>query len=259
MYQLATLGIAYNIVAKNTVLVRAGDTITGLASVFSGTIFSAYGDFEAQPDVPFIIGAKAGLASLVAPVPASSFPGSTDVATIMSGFARQLGMGFENNGVNVQLPSPYFSGTLQDQIRKCAEHARIDTSLDTAQGNGTLAIWPKGGSRTSIVNAPIISPSTGMIGYPAITQQGIIVKTLFSPLITRGGRVQVQSELLSGTLTAVAKNNSTFQPPAMAQNGNSIWTVYKLDHALDSLVRNGQWMSTVYCYNANYPNPIPQQ
>jgi hypothetical protein len=67
-----------------------------------------------------------------------------------------------------------------------------------------------------------------------------------------GGQVQVQSSLLSGTISAQQSANSSFKSPA-----NSIWAVSKVDHSLDSLVRNGQWMSSVNLFNPNYPRSIP--
>jgi hypothetical protein len=258
IYQLSTLGVAFNLVPKNTITITAGDAATGQATVFSGTIMNAYPDFDGMPDVPFTFDAVTGVAGSVIPAKPSSFTGSTDVATIMSGFAAQLGYKFENSGVNVQLPSPYFPGTIGDQVQAVAQHANISIALDTA--SNTLAIWPKGSVRNQTVTAPIIAPLPNgtSIGYPTITKQGVIVKTLFNPLIANGGTVQVLSSLLSGTLAAAAANSKTFKPPPVV-NGNSVWGVYKVDHALDSLVRNGQWMSTVYCYNPAYGRPIPQQ
>jgi hypothetical protein len=255
MYQLSTLGLVYNIVPKNVLTLAAGDLVNGFSTVFSGSILSAYGDYQAQPDVPFVFECVAGLAAGVAPVAPATFQGSTDVATIISGFARQLGMGFQNAGVNVKLSNPYFPGTVMDQLKACAAHAGIEVSF----GANTLTIFPRGGSMSSSgVNAPIISAQYGMIDYPVLTTQGIIVKTLFSPKIAFGGLVQVGSSLLSGTLNAISAQNPTFKPPQTTPAGNSIWSVFKLDHALDSQVPRGQWMSTAYCYNPGYPRPASQ-
>lgn len=234
MNQLATLGMVFNIVPRNTITITAGDDQAGLATVFSGTITAAYGDYNAAPNVPFHFECNSGLADAVAPAVASSFTGPTDVATIMSGFARQMNVGFENSGVSVSLANPYYSGNVLTQMRACAEDAGINAEI--INGN-VLAIWPKGGSRTT-ADAPLVSKDTGMIGYPAYTQQGIIVKTLFNPLIAFGGMIKVQSAIKP--VTDVGS-----------------WAVYKLDHALEQLVPHGDWMSTLYAYNPKYPKPIP--
>ena len=253
MNQLNTLGIVYNIVPKNTVTVTAGDAVNGMTTVFSGTIQWCAGDYEAMPDVPLIFECNNLLANAIAPVPAKSFTGPTDVAQIMQGFATQSGMGFQNGGVSIKLPAPYFSGTAKEQMQKCADWAGIYVG----EIGGTIWIWPKGGSRgnsgPASATTPIISRATGMIAAPVFGPQGIIIKTLFNPAISRGGLIQVQSAVLTGVLSAQSSANPNFKAPS-----NNVWAVNKLDHALDSLVRNGQWMSTVHAYNPNSPKPIPK-
>jgi hypothetical protein len=248
MNQLSTLGLVLNLVPKNTLTISAGQLVNGvpqLATIFTGTIWAAYGDYESQPDVPFIFECLSGAADAVISAPASSFPGSADVATMMSGFARQMNLGFENNGVTTRLVNACFNGAVMVQARMCAEAAGIKWGIF---GN-TLAIWPRGGNRNT-PNVPIISKATGMIGYPAFTQGGIIVKTLFNPLISFGSLVMVQSSLLAG----IASTKPSGLPPAQAFPTQ--WAVYKLDLALDSLVPKGQWMSTIFAYNPNSPHPI---
>lgn len=253
MNQLATLGMVFNLVAKNQLTVIAGDSVAGLASVFTGTIWSAYGDYSAMPDVPFILTCQQAGADAVISAPPTSFQTSFDVATAMSGFARQMNMGFENNGVSITLPPSYFSGSIKQQVDKCARFANISYAF--VDGN-TLSIWPLGGSRNTS-NVPIISAATGMVGYPAFTLQGIIVKTLFNPLISRGSLFQVESTLLSG-IAAVARQNQLGASPLSTASSPfpSQWAVNKLDLDLDSLFPKGQWLSTVYGYNPGYSRPL---
>jgi hypothetical protein len=273
MYQLATLGISYDILPYNFLTLQAGDA-SGLYTVFSGTIRNAYADFSSQPDVPFIfdvIPGPVGPQGLTSGAPANtktpaptSFQGNPSVVNILSGLARQLGYGFINGGVDpgLTLSNPYFSGTLLDQVRACAR--AVSDVVDVQLGNVNITIFPRGGSISSTV-APIISAKTGMIDYPLFTTQGVIVKTLFNPNIARGAPVQIGSSVLQGTLAAVAAQNSSFQPPqtvVTADGTNSVWVVYRIDAQLDSQLPNGQWMETVYCYNPGFkqgtqPYPTP--
>lgn len=247
MNQLATLGLVFNLVPKNTLTITAGDALSGMSTVFSGTIWAAYGDYQAQPDVPFVFECLAGAADAAISFPASSFQGSADVATMMSGFARAMNLGFENNAVTAKLSNAYFSGSAKEQARKCAEAAGISWGI--FNGN-LLAIWPRGGNRGT-QSVPTISADTEMISYPAFTQQGIIVKTLFNPLIAFGGLVKVESSLLASI--ANAQSGTT---PGSSSTFPSQWAVNKLDLALDSLLPKGQWMSTIYAYNPGYSRSI---
>lgn len=252
MNQLATLGLVFNLVPKNALTIQAGDSVSGMATIYSGTILTAYGDYEAQPDVPFVFGCQSGLANAVISAPPSSFQGATDVASIMSGLARQMNMGFENNGVSATLSNAYFSGSFKTQADKCARDAGISWGI--INGN-MLAIWPKGGNRNT-PNVPVISAATGMVDYPVFTPQGIIVKTLFSPLIAFGSLIKVESSLLSGIAAVQQQNQTGASPLSTSSVFPSQWAINKLDLALDSLFPKGQWLSTIYAYNPGYARSL---
>jgi hypothetical protein len=215
-----------------------------MSPVFSGTVVAAYTQFDQAPDVACRFDCNSGLGASTAPAAATSYAGSTDVATIMSSFAKQMNVGFENNGVNVKLSAPYFWGNVREQVRDAAEAANVNAEVI----EGKLCIWPKGGNRNT-TTVPEIGAATGMIGYPAYTQNGMIVKTIFSPKISFGGLVHVTSTLFS----AAAQSKSANASQVLPQDGN--WAIYKIDHALDAFMPGGQWMSTVYGYNPKYPRP----
>ncbi len=231
MNQLSTLGIVFQAIPHNTLTIRAGDS-SGLSTTFIGTIRAATADFNKAPDVPFSFEAIGGLVNQVIPATAFSSGGPVNVVSVMQNLAQKLGYGFENNGVEATLPPSYFPGTLADQYKKVAIDANIRAELvPGSTGNLILAIWPKGGSRKGSI--PLLSPSTGMIGYPSYSQVGLTAKTIFNPNIGLGGQVQIQSSLPRAT---------------------GVWTVLRIDHALDSLVPNGLWESTLSCFNPKYAN-----
>jgi hypothetical protein len=229
MDQLSTLGMQINLIPKNAVTVTAGndDDLGSLA--FSGYILSAYADMRGQPDVSFRMTAHTGLPQSVIPATATSYRGSADVATIMSSLATQMGLKFENSGVNTKLSNPYYPGSYKSQMRACAEDAGINATIY----NGTLCIWPKNGSRNGQI--PLVSSKTGMEGYPTYTAYGIMLSTIYNPSIGFGQKIKVESTL----------------KPA-----NGEWAVYGLDHDLMSEVPNGRWHSQVLAYNPKYPTPV---
>jgi hypothetical protein len=232
--ELSTLGLAFSLVPQNTLSIRAGDAVSGLSTIFVGTVMSATGDYNQAPNVPMHFECFTDGLNSVIPLPASSFPQATDVGTIMSGLASQMHLGFENNGVNVKLPPSYFVGSGVDQYRAVAAHANIEAAVvQGSLGNQVLAIWPRGKSRKSLPTV-MLSPTTGLIGYPSYTAYGILVKAIFNPQIGFGGMINVKSSL----------------PKATGQ-----WIILRLDHALDSVVPKGLWESSMWCYNPNYPIP----
>lgn len=221
MNRLTTIGpIATQIRGQNRLVVAAGDEDSALATIFDGTIDSAWTEMSGAPDAAFNISGFAGLASALKPVPASSFQGAADCADIMAGFAKDMGLTFENNGVSVQLSNPYFPGTKLEQVRLCAKAGRFNYAIE----RGVLAIWKSNGYRE--IPMPFISSRTGMVGYPTFTGSGLLVKTRFAPTAKQGGRVQVES-----TLT-----------PA-----SGVWTIFNVAHDLESEMPGGQWFTSIEC------------
>ncbi|WP_048996444.1 baseplate hub protein [Burkholderia multivorans] len=222
MHRLTTIGpIATAVRMQNAVTISAGDDQTGMSQIYVGTISQAWGDYQSPPDVAFNVIGLCGLVEALKPVPPVSYKGQADVATIMSGLAKQMGVGFENNGVTVQLNDPYFPGTSWQQVQACARAADIRYALD----NGTLAIWPKTGARAGGV--PLISPETGLVGYPAFSSNSLILTTTFNPNIVIGGKVKVQSAI----------------PMACGT-----WNVLDVSHAIESERPGGAWFTRLQCF-----------
>lgn len=220
MNQLTTIGpVNSAIMLKNSILVAAGDDENGMETVYSGVIWTAFGQFDGSPEVPLNIVAVGGLDAAVKPVGALSYSGTVDVATIMQELANTMGLTFENNGVQVQLSNPYFPGTALMQVRSCARAAAIRYVID----RGTLAIWPKDGART-IADIPKISTATGMIGYPAFSSNGIEIGCEFNSKIIPGGVFEVESSLN----VACGK-----------------WRAMTVSHAIDSEAPDGRWFTHI--------------
>lgn len=230
MNQLSTLGRTPIIIGRNEIEISAGDSESGVALVFRGTINQAYTDLGGAPEGIFIVDAYSMLYQAVQSIPPTSFNGSVSAASMLQGLATQMGMTFENNGVDVILPTPYYSGSAKTQAEAIVHDAGIEWN---ACDNGILAIWPRGGSRGGSV--PLISPDTGMVGYPFPSGEGLIgVRTVFNPQINFGAQVQIQSSV----------------KPAC---GN--WRVVSLTHEISSELPGGDWFSTVI---GSPPNYVPR-
>jgi hypothetical protein len=225
MNTLSTLGLRASAFRKNSITLKAFDQGGVPAVVFQGTITDAFGDFGRAPDVGFQVQAHTGGFEAVKPATPVSISGSADVASIMSSIATQAGWTFENNGVTAKLSNAYFAGSLLDQAREVVEHAGI---MWNGAEKGHLAIWPPNGSRGGAI--PLLSPASGLIGYPAYNSNGLMLRTVFNPSVGLGSRVQVQSSLgVNSKLPATGT-----------------WIVYKIDHHLESQVINGHWESTLF-------------
>ncbi|MGA8495925.1 MAG: hypothetical protein WB764_10615 [Xanthobacteraceae bacterium] len=220
--QFTKAGLQYA-VRNNMVTVEAGEVGGKMTTVFKGIVQESFPDFRAMPDVPLMISASTISDMQLKPVSPGSYQGSTDVGTIMGQMAQAAGLTLENAGVDVKLSNPYFSGTIWDQIKSCANAANIFVHVDRVAG--VLAIFPKGGARAG---APVVvSAASGMIQYPGYQNVNVVVRTLFNPAIKFGSQIKVESEL----------------PPA-----NGIWYVYGLDYTLSAQLPDGPWEQTITGY-----------
>ena len=220
MNALTTLGSPRPMERLNRVVISAGDAVNGMAVVYQGTIQDAWQNFDNQPDTFLEIISFVSTFINLQPIPPTSFPGNANVATIMAGLATQAGRNFENNGVQVQLASPYLAGTILAQAQELARQANIEFFDDGT----TFAIWPKSGTRGGTI--PLVSPASGMINYPKYTSQGIAVRMVFNPNILFGGQIQLATSLTQAQGT---------------------WYVNKVAYDLAAQIINGPWFTDIEC------------
>ncbi len=232
MNQLSTLGVKIQLLPTNEITVLAGDAVDGMSMVFKGTVTGAFADMSSAPDVAFRVTAQTAVDGQVDQAPPVSFNGSVGIATILKPLAEQMGLKFENNGVNKVLSNPYLSSSTFDQIARVCLAADVDWTIE----KGVLAIWPRNRSRESGGQIPLISRKSIEVGYPTYTAEGIIVKALYTPGIDFGKRIKVESDLIG------ASNE---------------WTTNKIELDLDSNVNHGKWFMTLNCIDPNFPETVP--
>jgi hypothetical protein len=167
--QLTALTPGAMLQRNNSILVAAGDDGSTLANVFQGTINNGWADLNGQPDSALNVTAFAGQFQKIKLAAPSSYPGSADPAVIMSNIAAAIEVPFVNAGVTgIRLATQYLPGTLWQQAQRCAEAAGIMwNSLD----DGTLTIWPKGGTRGGMI--PLISPDNGKFQVQSSITQAV--------------------------------------------------------------------------------------
>lgn len=72
--------------------------------------------------------------------------------------------------------------------------------------NGSIQLYPKGGSATPL--AVLINSSTGLVGLPSKTENGILVRSLLNHRLVPGGKFKLETKdgakTGSGTYTIVS-------------------------------------------------------
>ncbi|MEQ4710693.1 hypothetical protein ABN057_00145 [Providencia alcalifaciens] len=180
---------------RSLITIEAAEGEGDFAQVFSGGIFMALPEYSEAPNVSLVIEAISAVFESKLPTPAESYEGSHSVSEIISGICKRIGFSFESNNVNAMVDNPYLTGSDLEKIRWLC----VNNDLDLYLGNNSVAIAPKGAPRN--IKIAVISPDTGLIGYPVITNIGATFKCLYDPSIQFGALVRVkgsQIELCNG-------------------------------------------------------------
>jgi hypothetical protein len=223
MNALSTIGKYLYQSNGNEITIKAGNVGGPLSTVFVGNIQQAFFDAAEAPDIAFVVVAYVGPLQMMAPIPPTSYAGSVDAAVVLQRLATTMGLSFENSLPGpVMLSGGYYPGTARQQAEAVARAAGISIFYDDT--TGTMAVFPKNGSRNTRI--PLISPETGLIGYPIYQQAGMTFTTLYNPQIVCNGKVKIQS---------------TLQPAC------GTWTTISLDHTLESETPDGAWFTVVQC------------
>ncbi|OYV51347.1 MAG: hypothetical protein B7X10_00795, partial [Burkholderiales bacterium 21-58-4] len=211
---------------NNTILIAAGDDGNALSTLYKGYMTDSWSEMREAPNTALVVMAATGAVTAVRPVNASSYIGPTQVSGVMADLAAEAGFGFENNGVQVTLDSPYLPGTTLAKIQACARAAGIYYTIR----QGVLVIWPVGATASQDVPI-IISPATGLVGYPTFSQSGVSVRCLLNPSIQFGKKFTISGSILT---------------PA-----NRDWNPYSIEHNIESQAPNGDWFTDVTGYWAD--------
>ena len=226
MEQLTTLAFRPLQTDKNLIAVYAGDAESGLSQVFSGEITTASADFNRAPDPVFNIEAMAGYYPALIAAGPQSVAGTMSAADFIAMQAQAAGYSFDNQGVTSQIKDCIFNGSPVQKAQSCAAQVGATLLID----DNAFILLPPGQARKG--DAVVLTPQTGMIGYPTFSSDGIEVTAVFDPAFQLGGLIQVES---------------------VVPKASGVWRITKLEHSLSANEPgDGRWESRIFAaYEAN--------
>ena len=214
MNHINTFGQIWQKITNREVIVRAGNASKNtMSQVFAGTIADANIEYMDAPNVSLYVIAQTGYGNQLMPAAPNSAPGSTDVAQRISTLAQSIGFKVVNHGVTSYLTDHYSYGSAIEQIRDIARAAQIDIAI----ANNQVDIWPTQNGDTN-EEAIILSPETGLVGYPSCTNNGVRGKAEFNPDITRLRQLNITGSVKQGSGTFFVQN-VTHQLSCQLPNG----------------------------------------
>lgn len=213
------------IVLDHLVILEANNTgrDDGWVQVFKGTIIEAQPDYRAAPDVSFNLMAVTGYFVKINPAAPTSYTEQVDIGVAASDIIERMGAPWTyiDGGADGVLSNPYFYGTLWDQLAQACQAANADFYVQ----NDEILIVPAGQPQDKTPSV-ILTPESGLIGYPMFERSGLAVNALFNPAFLCGSAIEIQSQV----------------PSASGR-----WFPYSLYHALDSRMPRGSWATELRC------------
>lgn len=228
MAKLSTLGLSTGTYNTNTIVVLAGDNINGMTQVFSGSIYSAFVDYNAMPDVLVEITAFASLPLQLPKIAGTSAEGSVSVATLLQGICAACTppLTFVNKGVTASLANHAVGNSAAHQIADICQAVPCNYKIV----NGALTIWPYGSTVDDVTVTT--GADNGMVGYPMYSAQGVDVVMEFNPQVQIGRQLTVK--------TSVPKPGAS-NPPITGLPGT--FYIWEVTHDLSAELPDGPWFT----------------
>ena len=218
--QISRLGKPLSYDRKNILSIEVGDSVSGMSLLFSGLIWTAYQDFSDMPDVALVMTCNSGVQPYITPGAPFTYNGTIDAANIAATLATQMGLGFVNNGVSVQLSNPYLPGTPNEQFNRLMLAGNFYGVIDSTKN--ILTIWPKDAPNGQGAGVTIAPPN--LVGYPEYSDTGIVVRSLFQPGLMIGETFTLETSIT----------------PAQGQ-----WQVWTLRYDLAAQMPDGPWFMEI--------------
>ncbi|GBQ91469.1 hypothetical protein AA23498_1188 [Acetobacter nitrogenifigens DSM 23921 = NBRC 105050] len=239
MNRLSTLQAGFVQQSQNSVTVLASDG-GPYQAVFSDGVVEAFIDFSGAPNIAFVVMAQTMAIPAAMKISTTSFKDSVAVADIMKTIADKAGLTFQNNGVTQVLAGGvYYEGTAAMQMQAVAAATRITYCV----AMNVLSIWPE---QVKADSAQVeISADNGMMGYPAYSQYGVSVRTLFNSSIGFHTTIKLDSKYSPAAWVNNYGQLNGLSKTALHSPSNGVWVAIKVQHDLQSETPGGLWTTLI--------------
>lgn len=167
-------------------IIEAGRESYGASRIFVGDITNA--SVGQPPDIELSIKALTGnhqKGNIVSRTGASQ----TSLQNLSQMVATDIGATLDFQAQNKNIANYSFNGPAVKQIEKLSEAGLVDAYLD----DGVLVVKDMNVPLSN--RSRVLNKSSGMIGLPELTEQGIKVKFLLDNQTTLGGGLRIESDL----------------------------------------------------------------
>jgi hypothetical protein len=168
------------------IVLDVGRRSTGASRVFVGDISSCLP--SQPPDIALTFKSSTGQFQK-GNILSRNQAGTATLSTIAKQIAGDLGLTLRFEAVDKNIANYAFAGGALKQVDRLGEAGGVNVYVD----DSTLVVKNYNVALTG--EARVLSESTGMVGIPEITEQGVKVKYLFDTTTRLGGALTIDSKL----------------------------------------------------------------
>lgn len=209
------------VILENSLVIEVGDK-TRMSEIFRGALYAGQPNYAGAPEVTFVGQAMGGYLQAITPFPDTSWNGSIAIVEMVKKILSGTDFSVVDGGATGTLSNPKFTGSRWQQMETACEATNTDWYV---QGKNVILCAQN--RPLSDIPAIILSPNTGLIGYPVIDRAGLMVKALFDPALACGSALEIRQSIV---------------PYA-----NGKWFPQKVDHMLEANLPDGKWESEMFC------------
>jgi len=166
--------------------IEAGRESIGAFALFQGDITE--GTPSQPPDIILTLKAKTKQAAKGV-VLAQAYGAREQLSTIAKGVADALGLALVFEAQDKAIANYSFTGGALKQVEKLGEAGRVNAYVDDDR------LIVKDYNVPLAQATHVLSKSSGLIGVPELTEQGVKVKYLLDPKSQLGGELELESEI----------------------------------------------------------------
>lgn len=169
-----------------TIILEAGRQSYGTSVIYVGNVI--YSSVTQPPDVGVVLRCLTGN-TLKGSIISRVQPGTSTLSQISNAVAQDLDVFLRFQTTDKNIANYVYAGAALQQIEALASLGHLDVFLD----GDSLVVKSRGAALNGSYR--VLSASTGMIGTPQLTEQGVRVKFFVDNKTILGGGIQLQSEV----------------------------------------------------------------
>lgn len=204
---------------RKSLIIEAGRASYGTSRIYTGDIQTV--GVSQPPDIAIDISAKTNAWNKLQVI-SKGYAASVSSKVVAADIADSMGLTLVWEATDKQIGSYSFTGSKGQQLGQLGQLGQVNAYVD----DDKLVVKDLGKPLGKVATVAILDSTSGMVGIPELTEQGIRVKMMFEPQSRCGGAITVDSKRNPGA--------------------NGTYTIYKMTYDLAN--RQEPFYTTIEAY-----------